>query len=494
MRRLQTRFVADMSQYTENFFLGMTPRQTICGISVVIFTVAGHLLLHIDTVLCVILGFPLLLLGFYRPEGLPMEKWVRAWIEAHLANTPVRFYNPDNIVYDFLWRGVIGGRKVFDPQKYLQEEDGKDTTQPGSHSVSRADSREDLQPADMHRSDEMTGKVPGTLTDLTGGRKKKAGKKNRRKGNTQTGLLPREPEQKEVNRLKIRRRERRRNEENIREAALFTAAFTERKEPAKTQKEEIKEECNAFTAAENIQAACDPDGWADFIGPVCTQEETTAAVHCTAVFSQEELPPCKNAEKVPDEKMEIPSEAQMPSLSLSSEAGPAAEEQTVSRNLQVQEKTATEEDVYLDSHDAGCPAFWQQAAEGTLEEEYRSDGTAWRENSGDAGESLPQMQSPDKERKDTTAQSAADVLGTAAPAEESSAAETVGSRKAPCGGRQTAVQHGRSGHKLSEAGRSRPWDSIRFGKAGDVKTSSIKLPVFVQPETDSGRWCGGEKM
>lgn len=119
MKRLQTKLVADMSRYTENFFCGMTPRQTFCGAAALGIVIGGALLLHIPSFLCVLFGFPVLLAGFARPDGLPLEKWLAAWIESKWRSPIIRTYQTENDVYDFLWRGTIQGRKYFDPWEYL---------------------------------------------------------------------------------------------------------------------------------------------------------------------------------------------------------------------------------------------------------------------------------------------------------------------------------------------------------------------------------------
>ena len=123
MRRLQTRFVADMSKYTENFFLGMTVRQTVCGIGVILIVVIGSLVLGIPSALCIILAFPVIIAGYFKPDGMPLEKWLVAWVESKLQNSYTRAYEPENAVYDYLWHGMVNGRKCFDPKAYLEDKE-----------------------------------------------------------------------------------------------------------------------------------------------------------------------------------------------------------------------------------------------------------------------------------------------------------------------------------------------------------------------------------
>lgn len=120
MRRLQTRFVADISRYTENFFLGMSPRQTVLGIAGGALMVLGALLPQFPDVAGFLGGFGLIAAGFLRPDGLPLERYVRAWLDARLVNPLHRHYEPDNIPYDYLWEGRVQGRVCFRPADFRE--------------------------------------------------------------------------------------------------------------------------------------------------------------------------------------------------------------------------------------------------------------------------------------------------------------------------------------------------------------------------------------
>lgn len=122
MRKLQTRFIADISKYTENFFLGMSARQTIFGLLGVALVAGGSFVLPIPPSMSVILGLPILLMGFYKPEGVPLEQYVHYWLESKMINPQIRYYQPDSTVYDYLWHGKINGRQVFDPKQYASGE------------------------------------------------------------------------------------------------------------------------------------------------------------------------------------------------------------------------------------------------------------------------------------------------------------------------------------------------------------------------------------
>ncbi|MBD5559959.1 MAG: hypothetical protein HDQ87_06325 [Clostridia bacterium] len=132
MRKMQTRFVADISKYTENFFLGMSPRQTVFGILGGAVILLGSYLLPVPQVVPMLVGFAIIMFGFFQPEGIPLEKYIKAWWDSHFTNPITRHYESDNIVYDFLWRGEIGGRTCFRPADYLtdEEQDGQTAGSP----------------------------------------------------------------------------------------------------------------------------------------------------------------------------------------------------------------------------------------------------------------------------------------------------------------------------------------------------------------------------
>lgn len=136
MRRLQTKFISDISRYTENFFLGMSPRQTFFGLAGGACMVAGPLLFPGADAASMLAGLVLIALGFFRPDGLPPEKYLKAWVESHFVNPSRRCYQQDNTAYEFLWEGRIGGRICFRPQDYLKEDKElprrKLTEEPGS--------------------------------------------------------------------------------------------------------------------------------------------------------------------------------------------------------------------------------------------------------------------------------------------------------------------------------------------------------------------------
>ncbi|MBD5559437.1 MAG: PrgI family protein [Clostridia bacterium] len=123
MRRLQTKFVADISRYTQNFALGMSPRQTAAAIAGGTLMSAGPLLWPAGDVLCFAAGFLVIMAGFLRPDGLPLERYLWAWLKAHLLRPSRRHYEPDGIPIAYLWEGKVGGRVCFRPAQYLKKEE-----------------------------------------------------------------------------------------------------------------------------------------------------------------------------------------------------------------------------------------------------------------------------------------------------------------------------------------------------------------------------------
>lgn len=90
MKKLQTRIVPDMNRYTENFFLGMSPRQTVFSLCGAAVTAITYIVLAVPGIAALALGLPLFAAAFLRPEGLPLEKYLGCLLGAarHPAQRP----------------------------------------------------------------------------------------------------------------------------------------------------------------------------------------------------------------------------------------------------------------------------------------------------------------------------------------------------------------------------------------------------------------------
>lgn len=128
-KKMKTRVVKDMSKYVENFMAGMSFRQTtlcIIGVAIVIVT---YTVLKVPDILAIALGFPVIMAAFYKPDGLKLEQYLWYWIESKFLNKTVRYYERENVVYDFFWRGMINGKKI--KRRIAEDEKGSHSKRKG---------------------------------------------------------------------------------------------------------------------------------------------------------------------------------------------------------------------------------------------------------------------------------------------------------------------------------------------------------------------------
>lgn len=97
----------DIRKYESKFIGPFTLRQTICvGIaaacSITIYNTVGKLLIQdMRAPLCFIAAAPALLAGWYKPYGLPLEKFLKVIIVTMILAPTKRLYKTANI-YDCL--------------------------------------------------------------------------------------------------------------------------------------------------------------------------------------------------------------------------------------------------------------------------------------------------------------------------------------------------------------------------------------------------------
>ena len=123
MKRLQTRVSADLTKYTENFFFGMSMRQTLLSAAGASATAFAYILLALPGPAAMAIGLPFFALAFLRPDGLPAEVYVRNWIRARILRPRVRHYHPENDLYELLWHDRLLGR-TYRPSKHKHRKRG----------------------------------------------------------------------------------------------------------------------------------------------------------------------------------------------------------------------------------------------------------------------------------------------------------------------------------------------------------------------------------
>lgn len=144
MKRIQTRVGSDLTKYTENFFFGMSLRQTLLSAAGVAATAAVYIFLPVPGIAAAACGLPMFALAFLKPDGLSAEKWLYYWLRANILRPRVRVHLERSALYDFLWHGKLLGRTVLKRRVLLRiarEEHGEhkkggffyDTTQKKTH-------------------------------------------------------------------------------------------------------------------------------------------------------------------------------------------------------------------------------------------------------------------------------------------------------------------------------------------------------------------------
>lgn len=111
----------------DTLFMGLTIRETVFAALGVSVTAGGYMLLQNTALgmqggswIAILAGTPLFALGFWKKNGMPLEKYLGAVIRSKFSTPQKRPVSYPNIHYDLLI-------------KEKEEEDGKNTLSPKRH-------------------------------------------------------------------------------------------------------------------------------------------------------------------------------------------------------------------------------------------------------------------------------------------------------------------------------------------------------------------------
>lgn len=120
MKRIQTRVGRDLTKYTENFFFGMSLRQTLLSAAGAAAVAAVYIFCPVPGIAAAACGLPLFALAFLKPDGLPAEKWLWNWVSANLLRPRLRVFEQRDALYELLWHGRLLGRRVFSRRQLMR--------------------------------------------------------------------------------------------------------------------------------------------------------------------------------------------------------------------------------------------------------------------------------------------------------------------------------------------------------------------------------------
>ena len=95
----------EIRRYKESIFFGLTFRQFICaalalGAAVwVYFTFKTALGEEVVSWVCILAAVPVAAAGFFKYQGLPLEKFIAAWIKSEFIRAGRRLYRATNWLY-----------------------------------------------------------------------------------------------------------------------------------------------------------------------------------------------------------------------------------------------------------------------------------------------------------------------------------------------------------------------------------------------------------
>ena len=98
----------EIRRYKESIFFGLTFRQFICsalalGAAVwVYFTFKTALGEEAVSWVCILAAVPVAAAGFFKYQGLPLEKFIVAWVKSEFIRTGRRVYRATNWLYEMV--------------------------------------------------------------------------------------------------------------------------------------------------------------------------------------------------------------------------------------------------------------------------------------------------------------------------------------------------------------------------------------------------------
>lgn len=115
----------EINDYKESIFFGLSLRQFICSIAAVAAAVILYLLLigklgrQITSWLCIIGAAPLAVAGFFKYNGLTLERFIWAVVKTNWLLAGRRLYRAENYSYRFMQNVYAELEQKIKPQPFL---------------------------------------------------------------------------------------------------------------------------------------------------------------------------------------------------------------------------------------------------------------------------------------------------------------------------------------------------------------------------------------
>ena len=111
MRRIEIKINKEIRRYKESIFFGLTFRQFICSVQalgtavLVYFSFKDMIGEEAVSWVCILAAVPVAAAGFFKYQGLPLEKFITAWVKSEFIRAGRRVYKATNHLYAALKGG-----------------------------------------------------------------------------------------------------------------------------------------------------------------------------------------------------------------------------------------------------------------------------------------------------------------------------------------------------------------------------------------------------
>ena len=114
---MEIKICKDVREYRESIFFGLTLRQFVCSIGAVAVAVGLYFVLksvagkEIASWVCIVGASPIAIAGFFKYNGLTIEKFVGVWIKSEVFLTGKRLWGGENY-YLRIWRRLLNDKNT----------------------------------------------------------------------------------------------------------------------------------------------------------------------------------------------------------------------------------------------------------------------------------------------------------------------------------------------------------------------------------------------
>jgi len=106
---MEIKICKDVREYRESVFFGLTLRQFICSIGAVLIAVGLYFGLksiigkEIASWACIVGAAPVAIAGFFKYNGLTVERFIGAWVNSEVRRRGQRLWKGENYYLE-IWR------------------------------------------------------------------------------------------------------------------------------------------------------------------------------------------------------------------------------------------------------------------------------------------------------------------------------------------------------------------------------------------------------